>query len=663
MRSTSETSVRQNENLTASRRSITPALPEWERHLLVSLLNSIGESETPYDVLIDVSRRWQSIDSMKKFCAVALVLADLVRQGWLVSTEVDQVYLTPSTHEPTIGETPAEAKDRVRKTLLLGRDRQLREPSVQAFVRRMESPAKPKKSIFSLISDGHTLASELQDALADSKDAVASLGKLIAPQIEVCDPSGVCGETGLKLLDIWRYFRHTWSLEYRPVPGRAMPILIRNNAQKNRPVMGIAMLASPVMKMRARDEWLGLSVDALAAYGAENPRQRLPILRSLQRSLKRSLDDIRHDDLISTDELSSKSRDVIFRLERIAAGASAHRDAELRKRKEQGRSAARGNIGSKNLDDVDWRKASEDPLFVKKRAETLAKLIEADWSLSEVASGPQFEKGLRGGEIRRAAEVALKEYLKVVMASQAMDVSVCGAVAPYNDLLVGKLVALLMTSDEVASAYSARYSNQPSIIASQMAGRPIVKPSDLRVLTTTSLYGHSSSQYNRLKLLAANHGSISCDLNWREIAKTKGFGSIHLSSETVDALRTVSESHHGMRRINSRFGEGTNPRMRQIREGLEALGIPSDAVLEHATKRILYGFRADGNCDGSQPLILSKNTKRRANSRDIAAAWIERWLVGRVGNEVVMDRLREAGPKSVSSTFSSSSDGQFLLQI
>jgi hypothetical protein len=61
-------------------------------------------------------------------------------------------------------------------------------------------------------------------------------------------------------------------------------------------------------------------------------------------------------------------------------------------------------------------------------------------------------------------------------------------VPPYNELLGGKLVAMLMTSPEVVLEYRRRYGGIPSVIASSMAGRPVVRPADLVFLGTTSLY-------------------------------------------------------------------------------------------------------------------------------------------------------------------------------
>jgi hypothetical protein len=63
-------------------------------------------------------------------------------------------------------------------------------------------------------------------------------------------------------------------------------------------------------------------------------------------------------------------------------------------------------------------------------------------------------------------------------------------------------MCLLLCSPETSEAYAQRYATQPSLIASCMKGAPVVRRSRLVVLGTTSLYGHSSSQYNRIKIPA-----------------------------------------------------------------------------------------------------------------------------------------------------------------
>jgi hypothetical protein len=69
----------------------------------------------------------------------------------------------------------------------------------------------------------------------------------------------------------------------------------------------------------------------------------------------------------------------------------------------------------------------------------------------------------------------------VGLASQVVDVSICGAIHPYNELLGGKLVALVLHSKEVRDLYEGQYGERISLIASQMAGRPIRRSARLKV--------------------------------------------------------------------------------------------------------------------------------------------------------------------------------------
>ena len=81
---------------------------------------------------------------------------------------------------------------------------------------------------------------------------------------------------------------------------------------------------------------------------------------------------------------------------------------------------------------------------------------------------------MRKTQIGRIARRARGERVGTVIA----DLTVCGAVAPYNSLAAGKLVGALAVSPTVLAAYRAKYS-RPSEIASAMAGRPITREARL----------------------------------------------------------------------------------------------------------------------------------------------------------------------------------------
>ena len=67
------------------------------------------------------------------------------------------------------------------------------------------------------------------------------------------------------------------------------------------------------------------------------------------------------------------------------------------------------------------------------------------------------------------------------------------AIAPYNEIICGKLITLLTTSKNVIEKYNENYKDEKSIISSAVAGRDLLKPSKLLFLTVSSLYDISSS--------------------------------------------------------------------------------------------------------------------------------------------------------------------------
>jgi hypothetical protein len=211
-----------------------------------------------------------------------------------------------------------------------------------------------------------------------------------------------------------------------------------------------------------------------------------------------------------------------------------------------------------------------------------------------------------------------------------------------------------MASQEVREAYRERYGEQVSIIGSQMAGHPIYRPAELKVLTTTSLYGNGSSQYNRLRLRAADYPELDHDIEWRELARTAGYGTVHLGPTTVRVLREVSERMYRARRINNRFGEGSSPRLRQVREAVGALGIDSSSVLNHATPRIFYGCelhpRAREELLGLYPITESNGPPASI----IASLWRQRWLTNRIRNPEVLSRVAASNAQTLVNFFSAS---------
>lgn len=442
--------------------------------------------------------------------------------------------------------------------------------------------------------------------------------------------------------------------------------------------MGIAMLASPVVRMSVRESWIGWTSEQLVADIERGTVDAELAFRALTSRLDRTLSEVRTDDLLSPEELIFPTDRTILRLEQRWTGAAIARRHYLEALYEDAIEANETVRSDRDIhkcppEQIDWRAASDDHLFVKKRAETVWRLLQAKRVFQSLDWGRRGNDMLcqlqRHPDGKRALDIAMQEVRKAGLASQVADVSVCGAVAPYNQLLVGKLVALLMASNEVLDAYRTRYSSQVSIISSQMAGRIIYRPANLKVITTTSLYGKGSSQYNRLRLRALEFPFLNSDIAWEEIATTAGYGTVHLSRATTRALREFTDDRRQARHVNHRFGEGASPRMRQIRQALDDLGIESSRVLHHAMPRIFFGCEIH---EGAKAELLGvrPNTESQGSSAAmIAEAWRRRWLRQRVASDDVLARVAADGAHTLESLFRSfasdvgSGDEQLMLSL
>jgi hypothetical protein len=413
--------------------------------------------------------------------------------------------------------------------------------------------------------------------------------------------------------------------------------------------MGIGALASALPQLRLRDEWIGWTSTALAARVAADggvwPRECAALVRAVERSLP----EVRSDDLGV--DLTTATPEDEQRLLRVSEAAGEERRRALEERSLRARAGERlAPLRTRpTLDDgrVDWYAASEAPLFRRKRARLISELLLARRILAAAGGEvPAVANGEIAGELGRAVAIALKEIRKRGLASRVVDLSVCGAAPPYGALLAGKLVALAATSAEMADAYRARYTDQVSEIASQVAGRQITRDAGLGAISTTSLYATSASQYNRLRI-ALPAGPWPERIAWEELGVTSGFGTIHLRDETVEALRVLAVTVAGARSVNNIFGEGPSPRLRQTREGLEALGIEPDVVLQHDAPRRVYGLALS---PGARSALRHDEACEHtlAPFSVIVSAWLERWLVERSTSPRVLERVASEGPDSVS---------------
>lgn len=571
-----------------------------------------------------------SLYSQPQLAAAAHTAIDLVDQGWTVQVDKYGALFAP----PAADNDRQAEKARVRRQEHVRRDEQLRRASVRRFVATMER-AHPYHSrmvsVFDLMRDGR----ELADTLAGA----TSMDDVIKPYVQIVD-SSTCELTGFRLHDIWRYFRHTWSNAYSTVPGRSMPILIRDAATPYHAIIGLAAISSPIVQIAERDRWMAWETDQFVADIAVNPTVK--VARWLANRIKAGpseiyVRDLLRDGVIEPSDLREPTQKAIARL---------RADAE-RHRKRHHRSTVVRQVRSIEIDG--WVERAETHLFRSKRAAALADLLEAHRLLGAHLGTRPSVAGLSAAltdpkaraQIRKLVRRARGERVGTVIA----DLTVCGAVAPYSALAAGKLVGALAVSPPVLNAYRTKYS-RPSEIASSMAGRAIHREARLSFVGTTSLYGTGSSQYNRLFWPESVMGGAGDErMGFVELGRSRSFGTSHLSEETIEALVRLSSLSGGLIRVNSLFGEGVSPRLRKARIGLAALGWPANDLLRHGRERILYGVPLVKNLRDyslgidAEPDYLVDLDLEDADTQ-VGRWWFERWCLRRAAQSHVVESMR-----------------------
>ena len=194
-----------------------------------------------------------------------------------------------------------------------------------------------------------------------------------------------------------------------------------------------------------------------------------------------------------------------------------------------------------------------------------------------------------------------------------MDAFVLGAVPPYSYLLCGKLVAMIVASNEVREAFRKKYGEKrPLIQMKKHDGR-------LAMITTTSALGRSSI-YNRLK--------YKDRLLFQRVGFTKGFGEFHFSNGIYQKIYEFVSQTCEPTAKNSKWGKGFRNRREIVGKCLKALGLSKD-WLNHGVQREIYAIPLASNTreflQGSEDILFEYDQ----SVDDLFSFFRERWLLPR----------------------------------
>jgi hypothetical protein len=424
-------------------------------------------------------------------------------------------------------------------------------------------------------------------------------------------------------------------------------ILIRDAAARNHPVIGIAALGSSMAQLTERDEWIGWQAQPFVKKLTERPTAKAA--QWLLMSLDNLFEGIYINDLARRPKVCTPA-DIQAPTNQVIEKLLAEADRAIKKhhRNPQKDLHKRQKVDLNN--DGYWKTEALTHLYRSKRCRQLAQLMTIRKLFQEHGLVSGRKRKLKEALKSSKVQAAIAQLVRMVKAEHVgvnmMDITVCGAVAPYNLLLGGKLVCMLLCSPELNQYYAKRYGEQASIIASSMKGCRVVRKPKLVLLCTTSLYGVGSSQYNRVKIpLEAVGGPEGEFIDYKHLKHSKGYGTYQFSKETVEFGTVLISRRKGGRRINSIFGEGVNPLMRKIREALNIVGLSSDALLLHGNQRVTYGIRLAKNFRevllgfAQRPSYLIPQSAPCRRTEMITEYWRRRWLLRRLNQPSILEQV------------------------
>lgn len=631
-----------------------PFRPKLEGNFRVRFYNAVSEiteRTSPVDIenIANHEIAWvqdvctYNLEQRKKYRAVWMLFRDLTRASWKAFYRDGVLYMSlPSLNGTDLhdGSSP-EVKRLLRSWMSESRHERL--VSYTDFIQRMEKINSSGHSIQELIADGE----ELADRLTCAHEGKLDISEAVKPYLQLVVEGERDQFTGIKTSEIWRYFRLTWSTPAETTPGRTMQYLIRDAAHPMHAVMGIASLENCAVQITCRDDYIGWNqkafIERVTKLDADKAKTEF---RRLLQYIEVGIAGIDYAELCTDAKVENPTEEDIQQLFNYAVNAEQRRQELLQEGLEAGIvESDKSELGSIS-------KETEDALYNRKRAEQLGRLLIAKKVLLDIYNSEQFAENFigfcnseYGNSAIRSALVAQKTQH---IGSSLMELNVCGAIPPYNEILGGKLVALLATSPQVIHDYRERYASKASMIASRLKGADVFRPADLVYVGTTSLYYVGSSQYNRLKIPGSVFNS-DFDIVWKRLGMTIGFGTMHISKATT--LSLTEATSNGYNRINHVFGEGASPKMRlltmAIRELLESTNEDSKDFSKHAMSRIVYGVCLAKNTidylmgKAERPEYYTDIANYQEGTQKIIDFWSTRWLKSRLNFLPIYQRIRD----------------------
>lgn len=396
-----------------------------------------------------------------------------------------------------------------------------------------------------------------------------ALSLLASGQVRLCPV-----EDSPELLAAWRSGITTWSMPYRTREGRSRRFVLTIDAGGPPVPMGLLEIGDDAPHNPTRDLALGLTAgQALSAVGSDALQDRL-------RSLRHAL---------SPEGLPISPRSGLDALASHLEGITT---------------AGRG------------RQGDHGEVSRKKRLTYLARLTKAELAL----------RG-RGGSEAEVAE-GIRAIHDLAIPRINVEMTICGALPPFNRLLGGKAVASMAAHPFVRSFVDRPFGVIARSLFDASTLSDLFPSNGALSVTTKGLFPQHSAQYTGVTIPGATGG-----LRLEKIGDTLGQTTSQLSDRTMRlAVRTLDGVDNRM--VSRVYGSGGGKRQRTLQQAALHLGLPARFVYA-AISRPVYEVQLASNIPmivfaNEEPKWLASAYEPDLDPRAYESAalhlWRERWL-------------------------------------
>jgi hypothetical protein len=374
----------------------------------------------------------------------------------------------------------------------------------------------------------------------------------------------------------------TWSMPYRGREGRSLRFVLFGASDNLRVPLGLLEVGDDAPLSTVRDRLLGFGIgepggDAFEAWAERHGRasaldavaDRLAAMRSLLLP-------------VGQFEPSAPLRTLEDRLPEI-------------------RDSGMGRLGTRST------------IEERKRLTYLSRLVAGELAMRRKE---RDTPGVRD---------ALRVLRDLSVPRMQAEVTICGALPPFGDVLVGKLVASMFAHPEVRALVK-RGLGEIMLSTFDPGVADLLPAQGAVIVTTKGLYAGHSAQYNNVKVPGSSDA-----LGLRHAGNTVGTTTSLLSDQTGRLAELVLRTRRPNGSVSREYGSGGGKRQRVIEAAAIAVGIPERMVHPRLRRPVyvipLVSNLADVALINEAPAWLIQPEESPSDyTRRALDLWKSRWL-------------------------------------